>query len=137
MAVKFNKGGALALLDLTPMIDMVFNLLIFFMVVSQFAKEDRDFKVDLPSASDSLPLTQAPKEIFINIDRDGRYFVRSQRLSERELAEQLKKSATDNPANQGVIVRADKHAPWDAVATALRLCKQTGITHFKPAFEDQ
>ena len=42
MAIQLNKGRANNLLDLTPMIDMVFNLLIFFMVVTQFAKEERD-----------------------------------------------------------------------------------------------
>ena len=77
MPVKLNRGGAWGLLDLTPMIDMVFNLLIFFMVVSQFASAERDLKVELPDGTEAMPLTAKPKEIFINIDKDGRYFVRS------------------------------------------------------------
>jgi biopolymer transport protein ExbD len=68
MPVKLSRGLASGLLDLTPMIDMVFNLLIFFMVVSQFASEERSLKVELPMGSEAMPLTARPKEIFINID---------------------------------------------------------------------
>jgi len=51
MAIQINRGRALGLLDLTPMMDMVFNLLIFFMVVTSFEKAERDLKVLLPDGS--------------------------------------------------------------------------------------
>ena len=64
MAVQFNKGKALDLFNITPMIDMLFALLIFFMVVSQFASAERDLKVQLPEGTAAMPLTAKPKEIF-------------------------------------------------------------------------
>ena len=137
MAVQINKGRALALLDLTPMMDMVFNLLIFFMVVSQFASEERDLRVQLPDGSEAMPLTAKPREVFINIDKDGRYFVRSKEMTEGELGQLLKQAAANNPTSQSVIIRGDKRAPWDFVATAMRLCNQAGIRDYSASLADE
>ena len=137
MAVKLNKGLAAGLLDLTPMIDMVFNLLIFFMVVSQFASEERDLKVLLPSGSEAMPLTVKPREIFINIDQNGRFFVRSQQVTEEEVGQLLIDSARNNPTSQSVIIRADKRVDWDFVATAMRLCNQAGIRDYSASLADE
>jgi biopolymer transport protein ExbD len=130
MPVQINRGRAIALLDLTPMIDMVFNLLIFFMVVSHFAQQDQAMPVELPAGSQAMPLTARPKELFVNIDQDGQYFVASRRLDEPELARVLRQAAIDNPLNQTVVIRADRRAQWDFVATAMRLCNEAGIRDY-------
>jgi biopolymer transport protein ExbD len=137
MAVQFNKGRALHLFELTPMIDMLFALLMFFMVCSQFAIAERNMHVELPSGSAALPLTAKPKEIFINIDRSGRYFVHGREIHQPELAVLLRTAATDNPANQAVVIRADKRAAWDFVATAMRLCNQAGIRDYSASLADE
>src|SRR5688572_13096249 len=137
MALQLNKGRSLGLLDLTPMIDVVFNLLIFFMVVSHFARQERDLKVLLPDGSEAMPLTAKPREIFINIDKDGRYFVRSQQVTAQELSEILTQAALNNPASQSVVIRADKRAAWDYVGTAMRLCNQAGIRDYSASFASE
>lgn len=137
MAIQFNRGRALGLLDLTPMIDVVFNLLIFFMVVSQFANEERDLKVQLPDGSQAMPLTARPREIFINVDQDGRYFVRSRQHTADELGKLLTQAALDNPTSQTVVIRADRRAAWDHVATAMRLCNQAGIRDYSAALAEE
>jgi biopolymer transport protein ExbD len=137
MAVKINRGGVLGGIDLTPMIDMVFNLLIFFMVVSQFASAERDLKVVLPEGSEAMPLTVKPQEIFINVDKDGRYFIRGREITEAELLQTLVQAAINNPASQSVIIRADKRAAWDYVATAMRLCNQAGIRDYSAALAEE
>ena len=136
MAIQLHKGRTVGLLDLTPMIDVVFNLLIFFMVVSQFASEERDLKVVLPDGSEAMPLTVKPREIFVNVDKDGRYFVRSQEVTAEELSNLLVQAALNNPASQSVIIRADKRAAWDFVATAMRLCNQAGIRDYSAALAE-
>jgi biopolymer transport protein ExbD len=130
MPVKLNKGTALALLDLTPMIDMVFNLLLYFMVVSHFANEERTLKVDLPTGSMAMPLTAKPKEIFVNINQAGQYYIGTRRVDERELGRYLRQAAIDNPTNQTVVIRGDKRVQWDYVATAMRLCNEAGIRDY-------
>jgi len=137
MAIQLHKGRTLGLLDLTPMIDVVFNLLIFFMVVSQFATEERDLKVVLPDGSEAMPLTVKPREIFVNVDQEGRYFVRSQEMTADELRDLLVQAAHNNPASQSVIIRADKRAAWDFVATAMRLCNQAGIRDYSASLADE
>jgi biopolymer transport protein ExbD len=137
MAIKINKGAALSLLDLTPMIDMVFNLLIFFMVVTHFASEERSLKVELPMGSEAMPLTARPKEIFINIDQTGRYYIGARRLTEAEVARYLRQAAVDNPLNQTVVIRADRRVQWDYVATAMRLCNEAGIRDYSASLSDQ
>ena len=137
MPLQLHKGRSLGLLDLTPMIDVVFNLLIFFMVVSHFADTERDLKVLLPDGSEAMPLTAKPREIFINIDKDGRYFVRSRQVTAQELSEILTQAALNNPASQSVVIRADKRADWDYVGTAMRLCNQAGIRDYSASFASE
>ena len=67
MAVKIKQGRALAALSMTPLIDVVFLLLIFFLVATRFEQEDRELDVVLPSASEAKPMTVAPEELFVNI----------------------------------------------------------------------
>ena len=59
-------------LDLTPMIDVVFQLLIFFLVAAKFEEEERNMPLPLPQASEAMPRLAKPKEIFINVDQAGR-----------------------------------------------------------------
>lgn len=137
MAIQLNKGRASNLLDLTPMIDMVFNLLIFFMVITNFAQAERDLPVQLPAGSEAMPLTVKPKEIFISIDQAGRYFVRSKVVTEQELARLLVDSAVNNPARQAVRIRADERAQWKYVARAQYLCNQAGIHDYSAVMDSE
>ena len=137
MAIQLNKGRAGSLLDLTPMIDMVFNLLIFFMVITNFAKEERDLPVQLPAGSEAMPMTAKPSEIFVSIDKDGRYFVQSKLLTEQELGKLLVDSAVNNPTRQSVRIRADERSPWKFVARAQYLCNQAGIHDYSAVMDSE
>lgn len=133
MALKINKGRSGVLFNFTPMIDVVFNLLIFFMVATRFAEEERSLEVELPTASEAMPLTAKPREIYINIDDQGRFFVGNQQVTAAELDALLLRASRDNPLNQSVVIRADKRVPWDAVATAMNACVKAGIRDYTAA----
>jgi Biopolymer transport protein len=137
MAVKFDRGRALHLIDLTPMIDMLFALLIFFMVVSSFAAAERDMHVELPSANEAMPLTVKPQVVTVNIDRQGRYYVHNREITEPELARALRTASANNPTNQTVVIRADKRTTWDYVATAMRLCNEAGIRDYSASLAEE
>ncbi len=130
MAVKIKKGNALGALSLTPLIDVVFLLLVFFLVATRFAQEDRELEVELPTASEARPLTEEPKELFVNIDKDGNYFVSGQRLAASEVEVALRQAVADNPVNQSVVIRADKRVPFDFVVTVMDLCNQAGVRDY-------
>ena len=74
MSVNLKKGEALSTLSLTPLIDVVFLLLIFFLVATKFAEEERELNVLLPDASEAQPRTSKPRETIVNIDETGTLF---------------------------------------------------------------
>lgn len=130
MAIRFNKGTSLGSLSLTPLIDVVFLLLIFFLVASRFAQEDYELDVVLPSASEAQPLTVEPKELFINIDQRGEYYVDGRSMSKDEVEEVLRQAVANNPVNQSVVIRADRRVPFDFVVTVMNLCNRTGARDY-------
>ena len=112
--------------NLTPVIDVVFLLLIFFLVATRFAEEDREMELPLPDASEAMPLTVAPKEIFINIDAQGHFFVGGKQVEAAELEQILVRAAATNP-HQAAVIRADKNVSFQQVVTAGNLCKRAGV----------
>ncbi len=78
MAVQLRRSKAFDSLNLTPLIDVVFFLLVFFLVATRFEEEDKNLPVSLPSASNAVPLTVEPQEIVINVDEEGRYYADGQ-----------------------------------------------------------
>lgn len=137
MAVKIKKGRALGTLSLTPLIDVVFLLLIFFLVATRFAQEDRELDVMLPSASEARPLTVQSREIFINVDQRGRYFVDGSTLTGPEVENVLEQASADNPVNRSVIIRADKRVALDHVVFVLNACNKAGIFDYSLTIEGQ
>ncbi len=129
MAVRYKKHAASSL-SITPLIDVVFLLLIFFLVSTRFAEEEREIEIELPTASQSLPLTAEPRELFINIDEQGRYFIEGEFRHVEAVEQLLRQAAANNPLTQTVIIRADKSAAWEYVLTAVDLCIKTGIYNY-------
>jgi biopolymer transport protein ExbD len=137
MAVKINKGTSLDVLSMTSLIDVVFLLLIFFLVATRFAQEDRELDVVLPAASEARPLIASPKEVFVNVDKDGGYFVDGRTLGADEVEQVLRRAATNNPLNQTVIIRADKRVQLDFVVAVMNLCNRVGISDYKITTADE
>lgn len=135
MAVKMKRASVLAI-NMTPMIDMVFQLLLFFLVATRFMQQERELDMTLPSASEARPLTATPRELFVNIDREGRFFVDGQFRLEEELEHVMRQSAANNPLTQTVVIRADRKADWQAVATAINVCKKVGIANYTAMMAD-
>lgn len=135
MTVAIKKSSALGKLNLTPMIDVVFLLLIFFLVATKFEEQERELNVVLPQASEAMPLTAKPKELFVNVDREGRYIVNGQQLNEAALLETLLQSAANNPGRQTVIIRADKRCVWQYVVTVMNLCNKARIRDYRVTTE--
>ncbi len=130
MAVNIRRGRALDAINMTPVIDMVFLLLIFFLVASQFAEEERALKVVLPSASEARPLTMAPREVFVNVNHNGEYFMDGRQMEIDEVEAVLRQAVANNPANQSVIIRADKRVLFDAVVAVMNVCNKVGARDY-------
>lgn len=131
MTVKIKKGEALGSLQLTPLIDVVFLLLIFFLVASKFEEQERELDVVLPQASEARPLVSKPRELFVNVDRRGRYFVEGRQIGSPELLQVLERAAANNPGRQSVIIRADKRCAWEFVVAVMNLCNKAHIRDYR------
>ena len=131
MSVKIDKGSAFASLNLTPLIDCVFLLLIFFLVASKFAEEERELDVLLPEASEAQPLTGKPREMFVNIDQQGRYFVTGKLMDLAELERVLKAAWVNNPGRASVIIRADRRCQVEYLVAAMNACNKANIRDYK------
>lgn len=131
MSVRIDKGRLAGGLELTPMIDVVFLLMIFFLVASKLDEADRSIDVVLPQASAAKPLTSKPREFVINIDREGNYFAGARPVRLEDLQQLLRQSAADNPQRQTVIVRADENTAHKFVVGAMDACVQAGIDDYQ------
>lgn len=129
MAVKFKKSRTQTMLDITPLIDIVFLLLIFFMVMTRFDEEDYKLDVVLPTASEAQPLIAQPRELFINIDEEGNFFVRAQPYNIQQLEELLVQTAADNPEST-VIIRADKNSTIEYSVQVMNACNKAKLTNY-------
>jgi len=115
-------------LNLTPLIDVVFLLLIFFMVSTTFEKTSK-LKIDLPEAS-AQATQQANKKIVIGIDVKGRYYINDRQLVNTQLKTlklALLKIAGDNK-EVPIVLRADAKTPHQAVVRAMDAASQLGLT---------
>jgi biopolymer transport protein ExbD len=131
MAVNIHKNRAAGLLNLTPMIDVVFQLLLFFLVATKFAEDERELKIVLPHASEARPLTTRPQVLFVNVDRQGHYFIAGLELDAAGLEVKLRQAAASNPGRQTVEIRADRGCLWEAVVHVMNLCNKAGIRDYR------
>ena len=113
-------------LNLTPMIDIVFLLIIFFMVGTKFAEIERTVQLEVPKVGDLGALSSAPEKRVINVYNDGSIVVDRRSITLEQLRAELK-SATAQYPELGVVVRGDGAGPFQNVASVLTACRQAGI----------
>lgn len=116
-------------INLTSLIDVVFLLLIFFMVASTFERETQ-LSVELPEAS-GAPIEAEGKVVEITIDAEGRYYVNQQEVVNTQLDTLMRAmhgAAGDN-AQPKVILSADRKTPHEAVVRAMDAAGQLGYLH--------
>ena len=113
-------------LNLTPMIDIVFLLIIFFMVGTKFTELERKIGLRVPEVSDSGALTAAPERRVINVYRDGEITLDRVPVSLDELTRQLATARSQYP-DLGVLVRGDARSRFQGVAEVLNACKQADV----------
>jgi biopolymer transport protein ExbD len=115
-------------INMTPMIDTVFLLLIFFLIGTKFYESERKIDLKLPEVASAKPLTDAPDQIVINVGRDGTIVVDNQTYTIPSLTERLRQARVDYP-DQAVLVRGDGRATYQFVAEVMSACDKAGIDH--------
>ncbi|MBB5016207.1 ExbD/TolR family protein [Rehaibacterium terrae] len=114
-------------ISLTSLIDVVFTLIIFFVVTTTFDARSA-LKLQLPRA-DAPPTLEQPQTLTITVDVEGRYYVGNEEVLRRDAAalrEAVRRVAGDD-RDRPVMVRADARTPHQAVVTAIDVLGQLGF----------
>lgn len=121
-------------LNLTPMIDIVFLLIIFFMVGTRFSEIEQKFDVELPTAAPMKTLSREPDPLIVNVARSGELAINGKQLSLSEVREQLM-IAREAWADQPVLIRGDGDGTYQAIIDVMNLCHEAQIRRFSLAFQ--
>jgi biopolymer transport protein ExbD len=113
-------------MNLTSMIDVLFLLIIFFMVGTKFSDMERDLEIEVPKVSDAGPASDAPKAHLIGVGRDGTISLDRRPMSVSDLTVELTRMQHENPG-MAVVVRGDGEGAFQNVADVLAACRKAGI----------
>ena len=131
--IKRRSGGTLVL-EITPLIDVVFLLLIFFMLATSF-DERSAFKIDLPKST-AAKTKSTLKEVQVLVDKDRNVYVRYTDNSGKSQNEKLDLTSfvsvvsekLNNSENKDVIISADKAIDYGFIVEIMSLLKESGAS---------
>jgi biopolymer transport protein ExbD len=117
--------------NMMPLIDVVFLLLVFFLMASHFEQEERELKVLLPEVAEAQPLAMT-QELIVNITPEGKYVVGQQEVGDQSLLDILERARQKNP-QQPVLIRGDGRAAWKYGVRVMGLCNKAKIDNYRVA----
>lgn len=114
-------------LNLTPMIDVLFTLILFFMVAAEFSEMDHELEVDLPQVAEAGTTAvekKSPRTILVQAD--GQVRLDQQLVALADLTGQLRTALSSTPDLQ-VVIQGDRECPFQHVAAAMAACREAGV----------
>lgn len=117
---------------MTPMIDVVFLLIIFFLVSSHLAKQETRLPVDLPVASSAVGNDMEIAPLTIHVDANSQWHIASREIDLLALRTAIGeyKNSSSRPS---IRIRTDRNAPYDSIEPLLRESAQAGVTDVRIA----
>jgi biopolymer transport protein ExbD len=125
--MKFrNQALEPAGMQLAPMIDIVFLLLIFFIVTWQFSRSETEMKISVPSSQEGADPKRVLGEIIVNVRVTGEVVVEGQVMTQAKLKEKLAAIARQHK-NQPIRLRGDADASYQTIVEVIDTCQKAGI----------
>lgn len=128
MPLKTTKSEELPSINLTPMIDVVFLLIIFFMVGTQFTNSERQIDIHLPGSDNLSAMIATPDRREVLISGEGTAYLDGQPVSVPQLTERLRELRLRYP-ELAVAVRADGDAQQKFVVPIYGAIQSAGVTN--------
>ncbi|HXG13109.1 MAG TPA: biopolymer transporter ExbD [Gemmataceae bacterium] len=131
--------GVSAAPNLTPLLDVVLQLLMFFIICTNFKMEEASTDIMLPAAQSARPVDKSDVDVlFVNLTGEGKVLVLGREpmsLLEakywlRQQYEDAERNARDGKVNTAIILRAARDADYEKVYQLLRICKEQGFKRF-------
>jgi biopolymer transport protein ExbD len=126
MAREKKKMGAMADINVTPMVDVMLVLLIIFMVITPMLS--KGVSVDLAMTRNPIAMDEADKEdaVLVAITREGSVFLGRSRIEEKELGTQVG-DIVSNRIDKTVYVKADARARYERVVEVVNILRTGGV----------
>ena len=137
--MKFTKTSAeLPSFQITPMIDVVFLLLTFFVTTTIFSQWETELDIQLPTADSGVIPDRLPGEIIINLDSEGRIVINQHELTTDELLDKCLRLVKLFPGHP-VVIRSDKSTRYEHLVAVIDTCRKAGISNisFATAMTDE
>ena len=125
MPLKIEREDQNAI-NLTPMIDIVFLLIIFFMVGTKFAEMERQVKLELPGVKQIGALSPIPKQRVVNVYEDDTIMMDGQEYQLNSLLTELQRAHSEYN-EMSVLIRGDGEAKHQSVTNVLAACRDAGF----------
>ncbi len=113
-------------INLTPMVDVVFQLILFFLLGTKFTEMERKIGLEIPRVTASQALAASADRHVINVYPDGSITFNGTPVTLEQLIRRLQ-DATQPGGAHGVLVRAHAQGPFQSVASVLGACKEAGV----------
>jgi len=112
--------------QIAPMVDIVFLLLIFFLVTWNFARSETELDVKVPTAQEGKETRRAVGEVILNVKANGTVVMNRRELTPEALREALQKISTLYP-DQAIVLRGDENVEYRHIVEALDICRSANI----------
>lgn len=112
---------------MTPMIDVVFLLIIFFLVSSHLARRESRLQLNLPEATTGEADNDPSPRLTINVEADGTLSLGPTPIDASQLVERLRSARGEQGEALRVRLRGDQTAPYAAIEPALAACAEAGV----------
>ncbi len=113
---------------LTPLIDIIFILIVFFLVATTFYSEERDLKVELPEGTEGEMIAREEQQYVINVRESGVIVVGKRIMSLADLEQDLMQLGAGERGK--VEIRGDTSARHGTIMGVMNLCKKCGVSDY-------
>jgi len=126
-----GQADELPVINMTPMVDVILCLLVFFMAATRlYDWDDSEFAVNVPEVSEAAPATAAPDDMVLTIIERGVVTVADATYDLDHLVTLLR-DARERYVNQGVVIRGDRSLSYQDLADVLSACDEAGIRNVR------
>jgi len=127
MRFKTESSGGNEIINISSMIDVMFILIIFFLVTTTFKEEEIDHLVKLPTDKRNQSLTQSKGNLLkINIRENGAYLVMGTQMTEEQLSTWMEGEIKRKPELK-VLIRCDENSKHLHLANVMSICRHVGV----------
>lgn len=114
--------------NITPLIDVVFLLVIFFLVTAHFAQNEQVEAVELPRASEGADAAESARRMIVSVTRDGLLFVKGRQITAAEFEGLLQENAGGRTADYELRIRSDQLATYEQIEPLVFAALRVGVT---------